>query len=1148
MTQPDADSFVARWQASGGAERANYTQFLAELCDLIGVHRPAPATGRQGDYRFERAVVRQANDGTTSNRWIDLYKRDCFVLEAKQASDAPEQKSLFLISESEAERRSVIRRTRGWAQAMLKAKGQAEDDARDLPAEEGWPPFVLVCDVGFCIDLYADFSRTGKHYAQFPDRETFRVYLTDLTKSETRDLLRKVWMEPMTLDPTHRRVQVTREIASHLAHLVEELERRKHPPETVATFLMRCVFSMFAQSVGLLPSKTAFTDLLVDCHGSPASFVGLVGDMWRNMDRGGFSAALRADIRRFNGGLFAPGPHGSVEPLRLDADMIDLLIIASRRDWSEVEPAIFGTLLENAISTKERGRLGAHFTPRAFVERLVQPAVIDPLLEDWNGVKAVALAKSDAGDTQGAAAAVREFHAKLCAVRVLDPACGSGNFLYVALDMMKRLEGEVLDLLANLAPGEGDRFDLTAASVDPHQFLGIELNPCAVPVAELVLWLGWLQWHFRNRAGREIPEPILRDFHNIRHGDALLDYTREEIATDRQGRQLTRWGGKTKVHPITGEDVPDETDQVLVMRPVRPKATVWPEADFVVGNPPFIGAKYLREELGDGYAEALWTAYPKVNRSADIALHFWWKAAQLLAAKKIRRFGLISSNSLRQVFSRKVVTAALTARQPIHLVFVVPDHPWTDGKGTAAVRIAMTAAAVGNGEGTLAHVVAEEDGPDGVPNVTLSGMAGQINSDLTIGGDTKSPESLRANEGISCPGVKLHGSGFIIAPTQARTLGLGRVAGMEQHVRPYLNGRDIMQSSRGQLVIDLWGLSDAQVRQRFGDIYQHLLSSVKLQRDAIATHGPDAAQYAREWWLFGKSRPEMRRAINGLGRYIVTAVTSKHRVFTFLRTEICPDDALIVIALDGAFHLGILQSRIHIEFAIHTGGTLEDRQRYLKSQCFDPFPIPDPTPQQRGTIAAIAEELDAHRKARLAAHPHLTLTALYNVLTAIRAGAPLSPAEKDIHDAGQVTILRELHDRLDDAVADAYGWPRDLPASEIVARVVRLNAERAKEEATGLIRWLRPAFQAPEEARPVAQQQTMDVDAEAPIPDAARWPKEEPAQFVALRAALRQGPITARDIARRFKGAPRGDRLPKMLRTLVALGQARDLGENRFAA
>jgi hypothetical protein len=1145
MTQPDIDSFIARWQGSGGAERANYTQFLAELCDVLGVHRPHAASGSQGDYRFERAVVRHENDGTTSNRRIDLYKRDCFVLEAKQASDAPEPPSLFLGATSEAERRSVVRRTRGWAQSMLKAKGQAEDYARDLPAEEGWPPFVMVCDVGFCIDLYADFSRTGKHYAQFPDRENFRVYLTDLTKPETRDLLGKLWTEPMALDPTHRRVQVTKEIASHLAHLAEELERRKHPPETVATFLMRCVFSMFAQSVGLLPSRTAFTDLLVDCRENLPSFVSLVGDLWRMMDKGGYSTMLRADVRRFNGGLFSPGVHGSVEPLRVDVDMLELLIISSRRDWSEVEPAIFGTLLENAISTRERGRLGAHFTPRAFVERLVQPVVIDPLLEDWNGVKAVALAKSDAGDTAGAAAAVREFHARLCAVRVLDPACGSGNFLYVALDMMKRLEGEVLDLLSNLEPGEGDRFDLTQSSVDPHQFLGIELNPRAVPVAELVLWLGYLQWHFRNRAGREIAEPILRDFHNIKHGDALLDYSKEEIARDKQGQQLTRWGGKTKVHPITGEYVPDETDRVLAMRPVKPKATVWPAVDFVVGNPPFIAGKDLREDLGDGYTLALWETYPKVNRSADLALHFWWKAAQLLSARKIRRFGFISSNSLRQVFSRRVVAEALSARKPIHLVFAVPDHPWTDGKGTAAVRIAMTAAASGNGFGTLARVGEEGDGEDGVPNVALTREVSRINADLTIGTDVKMTKPLRANDGISSPGVKLHGSGFIVSPAQAKMLGLGKINGLERHIRPYLNGRDIMQHSRGQMVIDLFGLTEDDVRRKFPAVYQHIVLNVKPERGEN-----NRASYKDNWWIFGEPRRDLRPALSGLQRYIATVETTKHRTFVFLPIEILPDNMLIAIGSDDAFILGVLSSRLHVAWFLAACGWLGvgNDPRYNKTQCFDPYPFPDASPTQRATIAAIAEELDAHRKARLAAHPFLTLTSLYNVLAAIRAGTPLTPAETDIHDAGQVTIMRELHDRLDAAVADAYGWPRDLLDSEIVTRVVQLNAERVKEEASGLVRWLRPEFQAPQETQAKAQQVTMDVDAEAAVPDAAKWPKEEPAQFVALRAALRQGPVTAREIARRFKGAPRADRLTKMLRTLEALGQARPLPGDRFAA
>lgn len=339
---------------------------------------PDAAVGGIGDYRFERGVTRHERDGTTSTRRIDLYKRGCFVLEAKQGHEAPKQAALF--GTSETERRATIRRSPGWAQAMLRAKGQAEDYARDIPADEGWPPFILVCDVGFCIDVHADFSGTGKHYAQFPDRETYRVYLTDLRKPETRERLRAIWTEPLSLDPSRQRTRVTREIAELLAKLAAELERRKHPPEAVATFLMRAVFSMFAQSVGLLPTRTAFTDLLAACRTNLSGFVPLIADVWRTMNKGGFSAGMRADLRRFNGGLFAPGPHEAVEPLPVDAEMLDLLIIASRRDWSDVEPAIFGTLLENAINPRERGRLGAHFTPRAFVERLVQPVLMDPLL------------------------------------------------------------------------------------------------------------------------------------------------------------------------------------------------------------------------------------------------------------------------------------------------------------------------------------------------------------------------------------------------------------------------------------------------------------------------------------------------------------------------------------------------------------------------------------------------------------------------------------------------------------------------------------------------------------------------------------------------------------------------------------------------
>jgi hypothetical protein len=1141
----EIEAFITRWQASGGAERANYALFLTELCDILRVPRPDAATGGSGPYRFERSVARHERDGSTSTRRIDLYKRGCFVLEAKQASDRPQQPGLFgTTGMSEAERRATVRQTPGWAQAMLKAKGQAENYARDLPVEEGWPPIIMVCDVGFCIDVFADFSGTGKHYAQFPDQKDYRIYLTELRDPATRDRLRSVWIAPLTLDPSKRRVEVTQEIAALLARLAIQLEARKHTPEAVATFLMRTVFSMFAQSVGLLPSKTAFTDLLEVCHAAPPSFVPLVGDMWRTMDKGGFSPGMRANLRRFNGGLFAPGPHGPVEPLPLDADMIDLLVIASKRDWSQVEPAIFGTLLENAINKRERDRLGAHFTPRAFVERLIQPTLMDPLLTEWDGVKASALHKAQASDIPGAADAVRSFHARLCAIRVLDPACGTANFLYVALDLLKRLEGEVLDLLADLVPGEGERFDLTQATVDPHQFLGLEVNPRAVPVAELVLWLGWLQWHFRNRPGRQLPEPILRDFRNIQHMDALLDYQSEEVV---QG--ATRWGGRTKLHSITSEEVPDENDRMLVMRPKNAKPTKWPEADFIIGNPPFIAGKDLRTDLGDGYAEALWDAYPKLNRSADLALFFWWKAAQATTSGQTRRFGLITSNSLRQVFCRRVVADAMTARVPLHLVFAVPDHPWSVGAGSAAVRIAMTVAEAGEGEGLLSLVVGETQGKNGVPAVTFVTRTGHINADLTIGTNVKAARPLRANGAIASPGVKLHGAGFIVSPTQAKAMGLGKMPGLEQHIRPYLNGRDLQQRSRGMMVIDLFGLAEDDVRHQFGAVWQHVHSTVKPQRDAIAGNGPDTAQYAREWWLFGKTRPELRAALRGLDRYIATVETAKHRAFTFLPAGVLPDNMLIAVGSDDAFHLGVLSSRIHTIWFMATCGWLGvgNDPRYNKTQCFDPFPFPNASSPQRAEIAAIAEELDSHRKARIVAHPHLTLTRLYNVLVAIRAGTPLSPEERDIHDAGQVTILRALHDRLDATVADAYGWLRDLSEADVVAQVVALNAERVAEEAKGKVRWLRPAYQAPADAARAVKQTSLVVD-QAPIVIDCRWPKDEPAQFVALRTALRSGPIAARDLARGFKGVPRGDRVPKMLATLVALGQARALDGGRYTA
>ncbi len=1142
------ETFIARWTPAEQAERTNAPAFLIELCDLLGLPRPEPAQGGGGPYRFERSVTHREDEERETIRRIDLYKRDCFILEAKQGANQVAQTEL-LVSQTDAVRRQAVRNSPGWARHMLRAKGQAEGYVRDLPADEASPPFLIVCDVGFCFDVYADFSGTGRHYAQFPDRDGFRIYLDDLRKPETRARLVAIWTDPRSLDPARKRTDVTREIAEYLARLARSLEQR-YDAETVAFFLMRCLFSMFAQSVGLLPSETTFTDLLSDCRTALGSFPAMVGALWKAMDTGDFFYGSRAKVRRFNGGLYRQGP--GFDPLTVTADELALLIIAAKRDWSNVEPAIFGTLLENALTPRQRGELGAHFTPRAFVERLVLPTVMEPLRAEWDGYKAASEEKLKAGQKDAAAALLRDFHARLCAVRVLDPACGTGNFLYVTMELMKRLEGEVLDALANLG-GDQDTSEVLGGGVGPRQFLGLEKNPRAVPVAELVLWIGWLQWHFRTYGSSMPNEPILGDFHNIRHTDSLLSYDREELVRDARGVPVTRWDGRTfKAHPITGEQVPDETARTEVVRLIAPRMTEWPEADFIVGNPPFIAGKDMRAELGDGYATALWAVYRKVPHSADIALFFWWRAAQALVKPKakLRRFGFITSNSIRQTFCRRVLADAMAARRPVRLVFAIPDHPWSDGAGSAAVRIAMTVAepAKRGGEeaGVREEVIEERTGADGVPVVTLSTKAARINPDLSIGADPDRALPLRANERISSPGVKLHGAGFIVTPEQAAALGLGRVPGLDRYIRPYLNGRDLTQRTRGAMVIDFFGLDEQEVRQKFGAAWQYLRSHVFDQRNALADRGTDTAAYARLWWLHGKPRPELRRALHGLTHYIATVETAKHRPFCFLPASVVPDNKLICIASSDAFHLGVLSSRTHVAWAIAAGGWMGvgNDPVYVKTRCFDPFPFPSPSAAQRSAIATLAEELDAVRRARLDGEPLLTMTSIYNVLEKLRAGQPLTPAERDIHDIGQVSVIRRLHDEIDVAVADAYGWPRDMTAPQIVERVVALNQERQAEEANGIVRWLRPEYQAPADQRRAASQGAMAIE---PAEDAAlpAWPTRDPDRYVALRAALASAPGKPADLSRRFQRASAA-KIGAMLETLVALGQARQAHDGRF--
>ena len=233
-----------------------------------------------------------------------------------------------------------------------------------------------------------------------------------------------------------------------------------------------------------------------------------------------------------------------------------------------------------------------------------------------------------------------------------------------------------------------------------------------------------------------------------------------------------------------------------------------------MGNPPFIGGKYKRDALGSGYFDALGKCYTELPEACDFVMYWWHKAAGNVREGKARRFGFITTNSLGQVFNRRVTAFHLSADPPLSIAFAVPDHPWVDATDGADVRIAMTVGQAGGTEGTLATVTAELPTEGTELQVVLSEQLGRINADLTIGANVASAVTLRANEGLSCPGVKLHGAGFIVTPKEAVSLGLGRIPGLEQHIRPYRHGRDIADKPRGVLVIDLFGLSEDEVRDR----------------------------------------------------------------------------------------------------------------------------------------------------------------------------------------------------------------------------------------------------------------------------------------------------------------------------------------------
>ncbi len=811
------------------------------------------------------------------------------------------------------------------------------------------------------------------------------------------------------------------------------------------------------------------------------------------------------------------------------------------------------------------------------------------------GTDAAKLRKDATKNDATALAQVIAFHHHLCGLTVLDPACGTANFLYVTMEHMKRLEAEVLQLIAAL--GGNANLEMQGFRVRPEHFIGLEINKQAVAIAQLVLWIGYFQWQHKTTGKADTGDrPLLPKDRSIFEQDAVLAYDQRLPRLDpATGEPLTLWDGhSTKPHPITGKEVPDETARIPLYDYQNPRRADWPQADYIVGNPPFLGkGERMRDLLGDGYVEALRKAWKgDVPDSADLVMFWWRKAAELVRDGKAKRFGLITTNSIHQTFNRRVLEPFLAdAKKSLHLAYAIPDHPWIDSADGAAVRIAMTVASSGKAVGQLEKVITEQAHADGENEVTLSTSEGRIAANLQIGADLTSCAGLVSNTNISSMGMMIRGGGFIVSPEVAAQLQVGIQS--NPIIKPYVNGRDLLQTSREAMIIDAFGLTVAELADQYPSVYQHLLVHVKPERDSSSDR-----QFKELWWLFGRWRPQFRSFAAGITRYLATVETAKHRLFIFLDSSVIPDHRLITFGFSDAFHLGILSSQIHVVWALASGGRLEDRPVYNKSRCFEPFPFPaleEGALKQR--IRDLGERLDAHRKRQQALHPDLTLTGLYNVLEKLRAGEALTPKERDTHDQGLVSVLKQIHDDLDAAVLEAYGWgdvlstefqvsgskfqvpspsappspletrnlkpvtpspPADLLAQggptaealeqQLLTRLVTLNHERAAEEQRGHIRYLRPDYQAPDQV----SGSKFQVSSESPLPleDAELetpnlkpetlldWPADLPAQVTTLRRLLPAHGPDAETLSACFgrKSQKRSDQIQAILTTLRALG------------
>ncbi|HEX7571349.1 MAG TPA: DNA methyltransferase [Verrucomicrobiae bacterium] len=871
-----------------------------------------------------------------------------------------------------------------------------------------WKPVVLIEMKKRGTDLQKHYRQAFDYWSRLvPNRpryvvlcnfDEFRVYDFDTDLDAPKDTLALkdlparwgplAFLAPGNPKPTfeHDREQVTRAAADCLAGCFRKLVQRGVPQPVAQRFILQMLVALFAEDIDLLP-KYFVTQILADCS-TPASAYDLIGGLFEAMNTNPPTSGGRfKGVSYFNGGLFR-------EPARLELLDNELVLLrkAAAFDWSKVQPEVFGTLFQHSMDAKERHAFGAEFTHPSDIMKIVGPTIVAPWREQIEGARTLKR--------------LRELLHRLHQFRVLDPACGCGNFLYLAYRELKRLEARIYERLAEFA-SQAEPGQMRLSFLSAQNFYGLDIQPFAVEIAKVTMMIA------RKLAIDElhITEPAL-PFGNLDQNFLAADAL------------------------LTPDGLP----------------APWPPADVIIGNPPFLGAKLLKPERGPDYVNILRRAYAEVPGMADYCVYWIRKTHDHLplctAADPVAgRAGLVGTQNIRNNQSR--VGGLDYVVKTGTIVEVVENQPWS---GEANVHV------------SIANWVKTQDiallpktrklwfkvepsagakklrkhgsGPASKEYELDFRECDQINSALSDMADVSGAKCLSANAGICYTGQYPRHAGFMLNDSAARKM-IQADAKNREVIWPFLVGRELLsQGLEDRWVIDFQTrtiLDAKSYTEPFKQIEQVTLPYIsekaveertKLKKDT----GQDQ-NWLNTWWQHFRPRAELIGKITRLRRYIVCSRISKRPIFVFISSEIRPGDALSCFALEDDYSFGILQSNSHWQWFREKCSKMKSDFRYTPESVFDTFPWPQsPTVKQIEDVAAAAQRLQLVRAGAL---PKIKggLRALYRTLELPGANP-----------------LKDAHAALDAAVCAAYGFSA---RKDLLAQLLALNQEVAAKIEKG---------------------------------------------------------------------------------------------------